>query len=89
MRPSASLLICEHIYGGDCDVYYAACELRVVGFGAKAGVYDTPISTDAKKYTTYLNNVVTTMITLHDVQGVPYPGNHRLFRFCVSHLYVQ
>jgi hypothetical protein len=57
-------LVCEQIYGSDWDAFYAVCDLQLVAFGAKVGVYDTIASTNTKKYATYLNNVVTTLSTL-------------------------
>jgi hypothetical protein len=34
--------VCEQLYGGDWDTYYAACDLHLVDFGAKASVMDVP-----------------------------------------------
>jgi hypothetical protein len=45
----------EQFYGGDWDAHYAACDLHVVSFGAKAGVMDVPDETlEPNKYKTYL-----------------------------------
>jgi hypothetical protein len=51
--------------GGDWDAHYAACDLHLVAFGAKAGVMDVPDEIlDPNKYATYLENVVSTLSTL-------------------------
>jgi hypothetical protein len=43
--------VCEKLYGGNWDAHYAAFDLHLATFGAKA-------------YATYLENVVTTLSTL-------------------------
>jgi hypothetical protein len=55
----------EQLYGGDWDAHYAACDLHLVAFGAKAGVMDVPDEIlEPNKYATYLENVVSTLSTL-------------------------
>jgi hypothetical protein len=57
--------VCEQLYGGDWDTYYAACDLHLVVFGATAGVMDVPDENlDPDKYATYLENVVATLSKL-------------------------
>jgi hypothetical protein len=34
--------VCEQVYGGDWDAHYAACDLNLISFGAKAGVNEVP-----------------------------------------------
>jgi hypothetical protein len=34
--------VCEQLYDGDWDAQYAACDLHLAAFGAKAGVVDVP-----------------------------------------------
>jgi hypothetical protein len=47
--------VCEQLYGGDWDAHYAACDLHVIAFGAKAGVVDVPDEIfEPNKYATYL-----------------------------------
>jgi hypothetical protein len=57
--------VCEQLYGGDWDAHYAACDLHVFAFGAKAGVMDVPDEIlKPNKYASYLENVVSTLSTL-------------------------
>jgi hypothetical protein len=57
--------VCEQLYGVDWDAHYAACNLHLVAFGAKAGVMDVPDEIlEPNKYATYLENVVSTLSTL-------------------------
>jgi hypothetical protein len=66
-----SPLFCYQIYGGDWDAYYAAYDLHLVTFGAKAGVLEIPDKLDTQKYSTYLETVVTTLSTL-DITCAPF-----------------
>jgi hypothetical protein len=57
--------VCKQLYGGKWDDHYAACDLHLVAFGAKAGANEVPNEDlEPKKYATYLENVVTTLSTL-------------------------
>jgi hypothetical protein len=57
--------VCEQLDGGDWDAHYAACDLHLVAFGAKAGVMGVPDEIlDPTKNATYLENVVSNLGTL-------------------------
>jgi hypothetical protein len=57
--------VCEQLYGRDWEAHYAACDLHLVDFGAKAGVMDVPDENlEPNKYATYMEHVVTTLSTL-------------------------
>jgi hypothetical protein len=57
--------VCEQLYGGDWYAFYAACDLHLVAFGAKAGVMDVPDEIlEPNKYAPYLENINSTLSTL-------------------------
>jgi hypothetical protein len=56
--------VCEQVYGGDWDAYYAACNLHLITFGANAGMYEVLDDLETNTYATYLENLVTTLSTL-------------------------